>query len=125
MTAIRQRMLDAMVLHGLAARTQESCLCNVEQLARHYHRSPDCLSDEQVQAYLLHLLQERHLSRSSVNQVSCSVRFLVCDVLGQSGRCRSEDASGAAAAATAGRRCRRYAAHCARSGPLGRPRQLA
>ena len=86
MTPLRQRMLDAMVLRGLAARTQESYLCNVEQLARHYHRSPDCLSDEQVQAYLLHLLQERHLSRSSVNQVSCSVRFLVCDVLGQSGR---------------------------------------
>jgi site-specific recombinase XerD len=79
-------MLDAMVLRGLAARTQETYLWNVEQLARHYRRSPDQLNDEQVQAYLLFLLQERHLSRSTVNQASCSVRFLVCDVLGQSER---------------------------------------
>ena len=86
MTPLRQRMLDAMVLRGLAARTQETYLWNVEQLARHYHRSPDQLSDEQVQAYLLFLLQERHLSRSTVNQASCSVRFLVCDVLGQTER---------------------------------------
>jgi site-specific recombinase XerD len=79
-------MLDAMVLRGLATRTQETYLWNVEQLARHYWRSPDRLSDEQVQAYLLFLLQERHLSRSTVNQASCSVRFLVCDVLGQTER---------------------------------------
>ena len=86
MTPLRQRMLDAMVLRGLAARTQETYLWNVEQLARHYRRCPDQLSDEQVQAYLLFLLQERHLSRSTVNQASCSVRFLVCDVLGQAER---------------------------------------
>jgi hypothetical protein len=65
-----------MVLRGLAARTQEIYLWNVEQLAGHCRRSPDRLSDEQVQAYLLFLLQERHLSRSTVNQASCSVRFL-------------------------------------------------
>ncbi len=86
MTPLRQRMRDAMVLRGLAARTQETYLWNVEQLARHYRRSPDQLNDEQVQAYLLFLLQERHLSRSTVNQASCSVRFLVCDVLGQTER---------------------------------------
>jgi site-specific recombinase XerD len=39
-----------------------------------------------VQAYLLHLLQERHRSRSTVNLTSCAVRFLVCDVLGQTER---------------------------------------
>ena len=86
MTPLRQRMLDGMVLRGLAARAQESYLFNVEQLARHYHRSPDQLSDEQVQAYLLFLLQERHLSRSSVNQASCSIRFLLCEVLGHGER---------------------------------------
>ncbi len=86
MTPLRQRMIDAMVLRGLAARTQETYLWNVAQLARHYRQSPERLSDEQVQAYLLFLLQERHLSRSTVNQASCSVRFLICDVLGQTER---------------------------------------
>ena len=86
MTPLRQRMLDAMVLRGLSARTQESYVGAVGLLARHYHASPEQLSDEQVQAYLLHLLQERHLSRSTVNQASCAVRFLVCEVLGQEER---------------------------------------
>lgn len=72
MTPLRQRMLNAMVLRGLAALTQETYLWNVEQLARHYRRSADQLSDEQVQAYLLFLLQVRHLSRSTVNQASCA-----------------------------------------------------
>jgi integrase/recombinase XerD len=83
MTPLRQRMIDAMVLRGFAARTQETYLFAVGQLARHHHRSPELLSDEQIQAYLLYLLQERQRSRSTVNVTSCAVRFLVCDVLGQ------------------------------------------
>ena len=83
MTPLRQRMIDAMVLRGFAARTQETYLTAVGQLARHHHHSPDLLSDEQVQAYLLYLLQERHRARSTVNMTACAMRFLVCDVLGQ------------------------------------------
>ena len=59
MTPLRQRMIDAMVLRGFAARTQETYLCAVGQAARHHHCSPALLTDEQVQAYLLYLLQER------------------------------------------------------------------
>jgi hypothetical protein len=65
MTPLRRRMLDALVLHGKAKRTQTT------------HRSPsqgwrgtgaaDRLNNEQVQQYLLHLLQTRCLSRSTVN----------------------------------------------------------
>ena len=86
MTPLRKRMLDAMVLRGFAQRTQETYLGAVIRMAQHYDCSPDLLSDEQVQAYLLHLLQERHRSRSTVNLTSCAVRFLVCDVLGQTER---------------------------------------
>ncbi len=86
MTPLRQRMIDAMVLRGFAARTQETYLTAVGQLARHHHRSPELLSDEQIQGYLLHLLQERHRSRSTVNITACAMRFLVCDVLGQAQR---------------------------------------
>ena len=86
MTPLRQRMIDAMVLRGFAARTQETYLSAVGLMARHHHCSPELLSDEQVQAYLLHLLQERQRSRSTVNIASCALRFLVCEVLGQSER---------------------------------------
>lgn len=82
MTPLRQRMLDALILRGFAQRTQTSYIDAVARLARHYHRSPDKLSCDEVQGYLLHLLGERHLSRSSVNQYGCAFRFLYRTVLG-------------------------------------------
>lgn len=59
MTPLRQRMLDAMVLRGMAARTQQSYIDAVARMARHYQTSPDALGAEQVRQYLLHLLRER------------------------------------------------------------------
>ena len=86
MTPLRQRMLDALVLRGMAARTQESYIEAVSRLARHYRRSPESLTAEQVQQYLLHLVRERHLARSSVNQYGCAFRFLYGTVLGLDGQ---------------------------------------
>ena len=86
MTPLRKRMLDAMILRGFAQHTQETYLGAVIRLSQHYNCSPDRLSDEQVQAYLLYLLQQRQRSRSTVNLTSCAVRFLICDVLGQTDR---------------------------------------
>ena len=86
MTPLRQRMLDALVLRGMALRTQESYIDAVSRLARHYGRSPDTLSAEQVQGYLLHLLRDRQRSRSTVNQYGCAFRFLYGTVLGFDGK---------------------------------------
>lgn len=84
-TLLRQRMLDAMVLSGKAARTQEAYIGAVVGLARYYKRSPEQLSADEVRRYLLHLLRERHLARSSVNQYGCAYRFLYGTVLGLDG----------------------------------------
>lgn len=78
-------MLDALVLRGMALRTQEAYIGAVAGLAQHYHRSPDQLTADEVQHYLLHLLRERKLSRSSVNQYGCAYRFLYGSVLGLDG----------------------------------------
>ncbi len=85
MTPLRQRMHDALVLHGKAARTQDAYIEAVARLARYYRRSPDRLNNEQVQQYLLHLLQTRCLSRSTVNQAGCAFRFFYGTVLGHAG----------------------------------------
>lgn len=85
MTPLRQRMLDALVLRGMALRTQESYIDAVARLARHYGRSPDTLSAEQVQGFLLHLLRDRQRSRSTVNQYGCAFRFFYGTVLGLDG----------------------------------------
>jgi len=86
MTPLRQRMLDALVLRGMAARTQESYIEAVSRLARHYGCSPELLSADEVQQYLLHLVRERHLARASVNQYGCAFRFLYGAVLGLDGQ---------------------------------------
>jgi integrase/recombinase XerD len=84
-TTLRQRMLDALVLRGMAQRTQQAYIQAVAALASHYRRSPEQLSADEVQRYLLHLLRERHLARSSVNQYGCAFRFLYGTVLGLDG----------------------------------------
>lgn len=86
MTPLRQRMLDALVLRGMAQRTQEAYTEAIARLARHYRRSPDTLSAQEVQAWLLHQLQDKHLSRSSVNQYASACRFLYGSVLGLDGK---------------------------------------
>jgi integrase/recombinase XerD len=83
MTPLRQQMSEAMVLRGLALRTQEAYLAAVVALAKFYRRPPDTLTSEQLQAYLLHLITEKKLAYSSVNQASCAFRFLYGSVLRQ------------------------------------------
>ena len=85
MSPLRQRMRDALVLRGKAARTQEAYIEAVARLARHYRCRPEQLSSAQVHQYLLHLLQVRRLSRSTVNQAGCAFRFLYGTVLGHDG----------------------------------------
>lgn len=86
MTLLRQRMLDALVLRGMALCTQEAYIDAVVRLARHYGRSLDTLTAEEVQRFLLHLLRERHLRRASVNQYGCAYSFLHGSVLGLDGQ---------------------------------------
>lgn len=74
---LRRRMLDALQLRGMAPRTQEAYIEAVSRLARHYHRSPERLSADEVQAYLLHLLRERRLSPSSLALQRQPIRLCV------------------------------------------------
>ena len=82
MTPLRQRMLDAMVQRGFALRTRESYVEAVARMAKYYRRDPATLAADEVQAYLLYLRQDRHLSFSTVNQAASANRFLYEVVLG-------------------------------------------
>ena len=81
MKTLREQMDDAVILRGLAPRTRESYLAAVRALAKYYHRSPDLLTTEEMQAYLLHLIVERKLAYAGVNQTACACRFLFDKVL--------------------------------------------
>jgi site-specific recombinase XerD len=78
-------MLDALQVRGMAVRTQQAYIDAVARMARHYRRAPDELSADEVQAYLLHLRRERHLSCSTLNQYGCAFRFFYATVLGREG----------------------------------------
>jgi integrase/recombinase XerD len=72
-----------MVQRGFAVRTQESYIEAIARMAKHYRRDPATYSAQEVRAYLLHMVKERGLSYSSMNQAACAARFLFETVLGQ------------------------------------------
>lgn len=80
---LRTRMIDDMTLRGMATKTLDGYVRAVSGLAAHYHRSPDRISDREVQAYLLHLMRERKLSWSSCNVAVHGLRFFYHQTLGR------------------------------------------
>jgi integrase/recombinase XerD len=83
MTPLRQQMLDAMAVRGFAARTQATYVDSLGRMARYFKRSPAVLTVAEIEAYMLHLVRDRHLSFSSVNHVAAASRFLFTHVLAQ------------------------------------------
>ena len=75
MTALRQQMIDDLVLRGLSANTQEAYLRVVTRLAAFYGRSPDRISEREIQTYLLHLYREKGFSHSTCNVAVAGLRF--------------------------------------------------
>ena len=75
MTELRRRMTDDMVMRRMAEATQEAYLSAVVGLARFYRRSPDQITEAEVQAYLLHLIRERKRAWSTCNIVVHGLRF--------------------------------------------------
>src|SRR6266496_2442624 len=75
MTPLRQRMLEDMQLRGLAPRTQQSYLHVVQQLAHHYGKSPDLLTDEDLRQYFLYLRNEKRAARNTCTLALCAIKF--------------------------------------------------
>ena len=82
MTALRQRMVNDMILRGMAEKTRRAYTGAVAGLAKFYRRSPDQISHEEVQTYLLHLIQERKLAWSTCSIAVHWLRFLFHVTLG-------------------------------------------
>jgi len=75
MKPLRRKMLNDLIVRNLAENTQKSYLQAVTGLAVYYHRSPDQLSAQEVQSYLLYLSQERQLTWTSCNTIRHGLRF--------------------------------------------------
>jgi integrase/recombinase XerD len=81
MTRLRQRMLEDMQLRGLSARTQGCYVAAVRQLAEHYHRSPDQVSEEDLRQYFLYLANEKKVARTTATIALCGIRFFFTHTL--------------------------------------------
>jgi len=75
MSKLRLKMVGDMKLRNFSPKTQDAYLRAVSGLAKFYNRSPNLLTSQEIQKYLLHLTEERKLSWSSYNLAVCGLRF--------------------------------------------------
>lgn len=75
MSVLRQKMIEDMQLRGLAPRTQESYAQVIFQLAKHYHKSPDLLGEDELREYFLYLKNVKRVSSSTFRIVLCGIKF--------------------------------------------------
>ncbi len=83
MSELRTRMDNDLLLRGMAERTRESYVAAVARMARFYRRSPEQVTEQEVQAYLLHMMREEKLSWSTCNIAANALRFLYHTTLGR------------------------------------------
>jgi len=89
MTEMRRRMEEELKLRGCSPRTQKAYLDWVARFAQHHRRPPEQMGEEQVRAYLMYLLEDQKLSRSTLVQAFCALKFFYVHVLHRS--CEVED----------------------------------
>jgi len=83
MTKLRERMLQDMQLRGLSERTQESYTRSVRQLAEHYNKPPDQVTEEKLREYFLHVKNVKKWKRPTVTIALCGIKFFFTQTLGR------------------------------------------
>jgi len=81
MRPLRIRMIEDMKLAGLAAKTQEVYLQAVSSLAKHYRKSPDLVTEEEVRRYLLDVREKG--ARGTFKTTHYGIQFFYRNTLGQ------------------------------------------
>jgi hypothetical protein len=54
MTKLRKRMIEDLQLRGMGALTQQRYVRAVQQLAEHYGKTPDTITEEELRDYFLY-----------------------------------------------------------------------
>jgi hypothetical protein len=74
-TPLRERMRQELQLAGLSERTQEAYLRSVRQLATHFGKPPDQVTEPELRQYLLFLKNEKHFAPASLKIAFYGIRF--------------------------------------------------
>jgi site-specific recombinase XerD len=75
MTPLRKKMIKAMELRNLSKNTQRYYLAAVIGVARYYQQSPDTLTREMIEDYLLHLKNDKGNTPGTCATVVAGLRF--------------------------------------------------
>ena len=80
MTQLRQKMIRAMELRNLSSHTQRAYLRAVTGIARFYNQSPDKMTPEKIEDYLLYLKHDKGIAPNSCYSVLTGLRFFYKNV---------------------------------------------
>ena len=81
MTELRTKMIRAMELKNLSHHTQRAYLAAVKGLARHYKQTPDKITEEMIDDYLLHLKNHKKSAPNSRGTIITGLRFFYRNVM--------------------------------------------
>jgi integrase/recombinase XerD len=84
MTALRQRLIEDMQVRNYSPRTVEAYVAAVAKVAKHFRRSPDQLTSEDLRGFQVQLLAAK-TSWSQFNQIVCGLRFFYGTTLARAG----------------------------------------
>jgi len=75
MTELRKRMLQDLQLHGYSERSQEMYIRAVRQLAEHFNKSPDQITEDELREYFLYVKNVKKWSRTASTIAICGIKF--------------------------------------------------
>ena len=81
MTELRQKMIRALELKNFLENTKRSYLRVVSELANHYMKSPNTITKEMIEDYLLFLKNEKGNAPASCCGVLTGLRFFYGNIL--------------------------------------------
>lgn len=81
MTEWYQKAIDALQLNGLGERTQEAYVRALRMLCEFYHKTPDLISESELQKYFLHRKNHDRWSSNTMRICYCGIRFFFLHVL--------------------------------------------
>ena len=82
MTPLRQKMIRAMDLKNFSPHTRRSYLNAVTKLAKHYRQSPETITEEMIEDYLLYLKNEKGNALATCCITLTGLRFFYKHILG-------------------------------------------
>ena len=87
MSALRTRFIEDMQLHGYSLKTQACYVGAVCSLAKHYGKSPDVITEEELRQYFLYLTLKKKVARTTATIALCAIKFLFQHTLQRNWTC--------------------------------------